>query len=241
VRFSNPTPTRFGGPLRINPNRPPYNGDQHAGNRRSGWDQGNRDRDHDGDWDHDGDRDRHRRPYWRGYGLGFSYGYPGWPGYPFLWNLSACILGCDASDYNGYGYPYGYGAGYGTPGAAPYGQYGGQYGDATMQYPGYPAAPNNGAGEEYSQVPADASPAARAPYTGQVQVSSLPTPQQAVKLIFKDGRSPEQIRNYMLTSTTLTVLDQKYREIPLDQIDLAATRQSNLADGIDFRVPHASR
>jgi hypothetical protein len=60
-------------------------------------------------------------------------------------------------------------------------------------------------------------------------------------LIFKDGRPSEQIHNYLLTATTLTVLDQKYREIPVDQINLDATEQTNRADGIDFRVPSVSQ
>jgi hypothetical protein len=68
-----------------------------------------------------------------------------------------------------------------------------------------------------------------------------PAPEQAVTVIFKDGRPSEQIHNYLLTSTTLTVLDPKYRVIPLDQINLAATEATNQADGIDFRVPGASR
>jgi len=110
-----------------------------------------------------------------------------------------------------------------------------------MQYPGYPAAPGeySGQAEGSSEPPADDPPAPRAAYTGQV-VTSPPPPQPLLTVIFKDGQRL-QIHNYLLTSSTLTVLDEKYRQIPLDQIDVPATRQSNLADGLDFRVPHASR
>jgi hypothetical protein len=174
--------------------------------------------------------------------LGYSFGYPGWwPGYPFLLN-SACILGCDAADYGNYDNPYGYGAGYGAgydvPGAAPYGQYEGAYGDATMQYPGYAAAPGAygyGSSEEYPQPAGSDSSDGRAAYSGQV-ISSPPAPQPPLQVILKDGRQL-RVHNYLLTSTTLTVLDDNYRQIPLDQIDLAATRQTNLANGLDFRVP----
>jgi hypothetical protein len=61
-----------------------------------------------------------------------------------------------------------------------------------------------------------------------------------VTLIFNDGRPSEQIHNYLLTATTLTVLDQKYREIPLGQINLAATEAKNRAEGIDFHLPTVS-
>jgi hypothetical protein len=203
----------------------------------------NGDRGRGRDRDRDGDRDHRRRQYFRGYGLAFSYGYgyPGvWPGYPFLWNLSSCILGCDASDYGSYDNPSGYGAGYGdnagSVAPAPYGQ----YGDAMMQYPGYPAAPAySGEGQADYQPPADDAPAARSAYSGEV-VSTPPPPQPPLKVIMKSGQQL-QVHNYMLTSTTLTVLDDKYRQIPLDEIDVPATRQSNLADGLDFRIPHAPR
>ena len=66
-----------------------------------------------------------------------------------------------------------------------------------------------------------------------------PVPDTAVTLIFKDGRPPEQIHNYMLTRTTLYVQDQHSRRIPIDQIDLAATSKANLDAGVDFRLPDA--
>lgn len=216
---------RLGGPVPVNQGRLPYAG----ANRGPAATYGNRGR--------SGGGDHRRRPYYRGWGLGYSYGYPGfWPGYPFL--SSWCILGCDAGEYGSYDNSSGYAAGYGAPGAA-YGQPDGQYGDAMTQYPGYPAAPgyNYGAGEQYPQPTGEAGN--RAAYSGQA-VSSPPAPQQPLQVILKDGQKL-QVHNYMLTSTTLTVLDDTYRQIPVDQIDLNATRQTNLANGIDFRVPHAPR
>ena len=224
-RVSNPAPMRFGG---VPQRRAPYTGAEHSGTGRSGWNQG--DRDGDGDHDRDGDRDHRRRPYYRGYGLGLSYGYLGWPGYPFLWS-GYPLFGNDAATFNDYDRPYG------THGNPP------DYGDAMQQYPGYPAAPapdTYGYGGEGSRSGDSEAEGARASYTGPVEVDP-PAPQQAVTVIFKDGRPPEQIHNYLLTATTLTVLDQRYRQIPVDQIDVNATRQSNLADGIDFRVPGGSR
>lgn len=59
----------------------------------------------------------------------------------------------------------------------------------------------------------------------------------AVTLIFRDGRASEQIHNYLVTPTTLAVLDQQRRDIPLDQIDLVATVRANRDAGVDFSVP----
>ena len=62
-----------------------------------------------------------------------------------------------------------------------------------------------------------------------------------VTLVFKDGRPPQQIHNYLLTATTLSVLDQRRQEIPVDQIDLAATAKVNRAAGASFALPGGSR
>lgn len=55
-------------------------------------------------------------------------------------------------------------------------------------------------------------------------------------LVFKDGRPPEEIHNYLLTQGTLYVMDRHSRAIPLDSLDLAATARANDEDG-DFILP----
>jgi hypothetical protein len=60
-----------------------------------------------------------------------------------------------------------------------------------------------------------------------------------VTLIFRDGRPAEQIHNYILTRSTLFVGDGQRREIPTDQLDLAATAKANQDAGMDFRLPDA--
>ena len=70
--------------------------------------------------------------------------------------------------------------------------------------------------------------------SGSETSSPPPPPETPVTLVFKDGRPPEQIRNYLLTATTLSVLDQHRRDIPVDQIDLAATARANRETGVDF-------
>lgn len=66
-------------------------------------------------------------------------------------------------------------------------------------------------------------------------------PEAAVTLVFKDGRPSEQIHNYMLTRTTLYVQDEHRREIPVDDLDIAATKKINKAEGVDFQLPGAGR
>ncbi len=66
------------------------------------------------------------------------------------------------------------------------------------------------------------------PASGELShpASSLES-EDAVTLVFKDGRPPEQIHNYLLTRTTLYVWNQHHRDIPLNQLDLAATESKS--------------
>jgi hypothetical protein len=86
----------------------------------------------------------------------------------------------------------------------------------------------------YDQGPAAPSPASSQP---------TPSPQtnEAVTLIFKDGRPPMQIHNYLLTRDTLFVGDRHPSEIPVDQLDVGETAKVNRAAGVDFRLPEGTR
>jgi len=101
--------------------------------------------------------------------------------------------------------------------------YGGDQGDQGEPLPPPPDQP------QY------APPAYRLP--AQPRSTPLPTNEIATTIVFKDGRPPEQIHNYALTQTTLFVLDQQHRDIPLDQVDLAATEKTNRDVGVEFQVP----
>jgi len=70
---------------------------------------------------------------------------------------------------------------------------------------------------------------------------SVPESEEAITLVFKDGRPPEQIHNYILTRTTLYVRDQYRSDIPIDQLDIAATLRVNRDAGVDFQLPEAPR
>ena len=150
--------------------------------------------------------------------LGYRYGY----GYPF--GLS----------YLDYGFPFwddfdsssddagdtGYGYGAQPPQDDPANAYAAQQpyaGDpaGAMQYP--PFMP---------QGPSAAAPA-----------QAGPAEEDAITVVFKDGRPSEQVHNYALTRTALYITDKHMREIPLDQIDLPATQRVNHDAGVDFQLP----
>jgi len=62
----------------------------------------------------------------------------------------------------------------------------------------------------------------------------------AVTLVYKDGRA-EQIRNYLLSPTQLFILDGnrdvRFRDIPVEQLDLEATVKANQEAGVEFALP----
>jgi hypothetical protein len=138
---------------------------------------------------------------------------------------------------------YGYGVvGYPIPWIGP-----GDLGDPDLGYPdadeGDQASAQADSGAEnagaYDEPPYQQ---ALPPYLpAQVHPASVLPPQQAVTLIFKDGRAPEQIHNYILTGTILYVGDRRPSEIPLDQLDLKETTRVNQDAGVDFQMPAGLR
>jgi hypothetical protein len=165
----------------------------------------------------------------------------------------------DFSDDSGYGYDPSYASGYDNSGApadqsySPYlppdpyetpdpGEgYGAGSGSAYGQAygPGYGSgyAPGPGA-QSASRPPYQAFPGQNPPLPRPV---SVPANQQTVTLVFKDHRPNQQIHNYLLNGTMLSVWDQHPREIPVDQIDVPATEKLNNAAGVDFHLPVESQ
>ena len=115
------------------------------------------------------------------------------------------------------------------------------YTDQSAGYPdqGY-GAPNEAPLQSYSDEPPPWN-APREPLAATAATAiSAPVVEQPLTVIFNNGRAPAKMQNYMMTAKVLTDLDShKYEQISLDEIDVAATRQANLANGIDFHVPGA--
>lgn len=89
----------------------------------------------------------------------------------------------------------------------------------------YPAPPP---GYEVYPQPAPAAP----------QMQYVPGSASTVILIYKDGRPPEQIQNYLATRSTLTILDGgRRREVPLSDLNIPATISANRQTGVDFQLP----
>jgi len=140
-----------------------------------------------------------------------------------------------------YGYPYGYGF---VPWVAPWGGWiGSGYSDDNGYYDD--SAINSGYQDAgyYSQPVQDQWPEPRPAYQPQTVESLSPQtePSPAATLIFKDGRAPEQIHNYLLSRTTVFVMDKPQREIPVAQLDVAATEKVNRGYGVDFHLPAVAK
>jgi hypothetical protein len=128
-------------------------------------------------------------------------------------------------------------------GVGPYGYY--PYDDGYGWDHDPPAASSDdsadGAPQSYEQAPEQPEqPVYREEYEPPAPMPA-PTPvlenQGITTVVFNDGRPSEQIRNYALTPTTLYVLDAQRRDIPLGDINIAATQKANRAVGIDFQIP----
>lgn len=189
----------------------------------------------------------HRAPYHSPNGGNHNHGY----GYHYPHNHVVIV----SSVWPYWGYPYGYGWGYPYYGLG----YSGFFNDSDnydSQQPAYYAAPQpqDYYNLPYQQPPPDdqqeqpATPDSypQQPYPQQpnaavlvpyVAAPSLPSAGPALTVVFKDGRPPEQVYNYLLTANTLTVLDQNRRDIPVDQINLEATARVNIQAGVEFSLP----
>jgi len=143
----------------------------------------------------------------------------------------------------GIGYPYGYGLGFYDPA---FGYDDSAFYDTTGPTPD-PAAsayadPNAYANQNAAPYVADANPpapTATQPEPAPIYRPAQPAPaaEDAVTIIFKDGRPPLEVHNYALTRTTLYVTDAKHRDIPVADLDLPATVKANADAGVPFQLP----
>ena len=158
---------------------------------------------------------RYRPPYFGGYGVPLFYGIPDWIGL----GPEGCYP--DASDYSVYEDDGDYS---GPDCAGPPDE-----SDQPTIYGGDQGQP--------PPPPPDYVPPSYAPPAQPQRAPQIPANETATTIVFNDGRPSEQIHNYALTRTTLFVLDEQHRDIPLDQINLAETEKVNRAVGVPFQVP----
>ncbi len=161
-----------------------------------------------------------RRRYGHRYGVAYGYGAPldyGW--------LDANDPGYDGDDGSYDVGPYDDGSGVAAEG----------YGQA----PPYDEQPSGDEQPIPYQGPYPPENAEPAPVASAPTVVAAPAlyDNDAVTLVFKDGRAPEKIHNYALTRTTLYVTDGRRREIPVAALDMAATEKVNRAAGLSFQLP----
>lgn len=70
------------------------------------------------------------------------------------------------------------------------------------------------------------------------EVQYVPGSADTVTLIFKDGRPPEQVQNYIATKKTLTVINgSRHYDIPIADLDVLATIKANRETGVGFQLP----
>jgi hypothetical protein len=131
---------------------------------------------------------------------------------------------------------------YGYPQPAPQPEYGNPYPQSMPSYPAYPEPqPAPESAYAYPEAPPAYPPRAPQPTPAAPQMHYVPGSADTVTLIFKDGRPPEQIKNYLATKKTLTIIDgNRHREIPIADLDVAATIQANRETGVGFQLPAAT-
>ncbi len=112
---------------------------------------------------------------------------------------------------------------------SPYGQ------EAAAPYPPQPVYQDYG---PYAGGPATApQPMVSAPFTPLVPLGSPTEQGDVLTIVFKDGRPPLQVRNYILTRSALYLTGAHFYEVPLADIDLPATQRVNWDAGVVFRLP----
>lgn len=130
---------------------------------------------------------------------------------------------------------------YGYPQQAPQPDSGYAYPQPMPAYPGYPQAQPAPEGAYAYPVPPGYEPWAPQPAPVTPQMQYVPGSATTVILIYKDGRPPEQIQNYLATRSTLTVFDGgRRREIPISELNMPATISANRQTGVDFQLPAAT-
>ena len=179
----------------------------------------------DGDRDHRGRFDARRRSFENWY----ANVYPTWLGYGYPYDLDPGFFDWGDSDDT-------------APDNAPNDQ-----SSAAPYYPApYPDYGYGAPGEAPQEgIPGEIPPASTPGESGAAAGSTISSDsvfEQPLTVIFKSGRAPVKMQNYMMTARILTDLDSRhYEQIPIDQIDVGATQRANSSAGVGFEIPGVAR
>ena len=168
--------------------------------------------------------------------------YPYWPGFPYLLDPNFYNLGLyDWGDSDDSAYDNSASGSYESDSSQPSSYEPGSYDSA--QAPNSYISDQDGPPPLYPPYPNQSYPAPLA--QAGAAASAVPAPAvsaQPLTVIFLGGRAPIEVENYLMTAKVLTDLDSEhFEQIPLDQIDLAATKRFNTFAGVDFQIPAPSR
>jgi hypothetical protein len=79
--------------------------------------------------------------------------------------------------------------------------------------------------------------AASAPTPATPRPAEKSEPSEPTILVFQDKHTQE-VRNYAIVGQTLWIFtEQRAHKLPLSSLDIAATRNENEEQGVEFRVP----
>jgi len=143
---------------------------------------------------------------------------------------------------NSFGRPIGIGYGFGSTTYLSDPYPGELYTDYVNQAQGAPDPSPQGDSNDYANTAPQLEPATPQLSAQPHPSRPAPAPEEAVTLVFKDGRPAQQIHNYLASRTSIMVIDgTHHRDIPVGDLDLPATVKANQEVGVEFSLPGEPR
>jgi hypothetical protein len=187
---------------------------------------------------------RQQTPMRRGNWTSSSYGHGGWNKQPTYYHYHHVGYGYGVVGYPVFGYPTGYLNLNGDlnlddndpndPSLQANSNYSeNNAGQVPYVDSGYPDVAQNYGPQDRSRPPYNPGGFAN---SSSIESDGMSHPE--VTLIFKDGRPPLQIQNYVMTQMRVFVRDRGMdRDFPVSDLDVPATLAANSEAGVDFSLP----
>jgi hypothetical protein len=91
--------------------------------------------------------------------------------------------------------------------------------------------------DEVERLRQDRETPAAPPTTPSQDTARAKTDSQQTQLVFRDKRT-EEVQNYAIVGQTFWIFsEQRARKIPLDDLDIPATKKANDDRGLEFQLP----